>query len=383
MGCLMGCLQTFLLDSLPLAANRLKLCVLRARAGGWNVLAWPWSVHAEAAPPAGDDAHPTSTCRRHTVPPSHPIVVWLTARRPPQSMISQRTFTAVETACADSLSFTAANKECQAALLRASDEAGPYNNYNVQVRRYRYVCVCVCVWGACGLVRVCAFAGVRCACVVVSSVMRMLQQPRLANTPPASPSPRFDMQTAAQLVMQTLSPEFENNRTRAGRRWLGRPSRPSSAARASGVGPARTPPPPPQVLHAAWRTISLICPSLASRRTCGEAAQLRALTSRLRLRRVWEQPDRPSTGTRACPGELQMRRDGRVGGVSLTPSGAGWDSCDGVEGEAVGQARAGVEWVHPVVRGCAGGDAGDHRAVPGAANLPAPAPPLLLKRPPD
>jgi hypothetical protein len=78
-------------------------------------------------------------------------------------------------------------------LLRAFDEAGPYNNYNVQARRYRCVCVgwcvcvCVCVWvGAC----VRPFAGVRCACVMVSSVVRMSQQSRLANTPPVSPSPK-------------------------------------------------------------------------------------------------------------------------------------------------------------------------------------------------
>jgi hypothetical protein len=38
--------------------------------------------------------------------------MWPTARRPPQSMVSQRSFAAVETACADSLSFTAASKEC-------------------------------------------------------------------------------------------------------------------------------------------------------------------------------------------------------------------------------------------------------------------------------
>lgn len=50
-----------------------------------------------------------------------------------QSMVSQKTFAQVELECADSLAFTAASGKCQAALLRASDEAGPYNNYNVQV----------------------------------------------------------------------------------------------------------------------------------------------------------------------------------------------------------------------------------------------------------
>ena len=48
-----------------------------------------------------------------------------------QSMISQKTYAAIEIACADSLAFTQANAECQRLLLLAGKEAGPYDNYNV------------------------------------------------------------------------------------------------------------------------------------------------------------------------------------------------------------------------------------------------------------
>merc|ERR1712185_197609 len=48
-----------------------------------------------------------------------------------QAMVSEPTKAAIDTLCADSMGLTEPSVLCAQALAKASDEAGPYNHYNV------------------------------------------------------------------------------------------------------------------------------------------------------------------------------------------------------------------------------------------------------------